>query len=162
MESDPALALTSSSDSSKPQGVQTFDGLRISDLSRTTLLRQMVPEGRILPIEEIAEDVEFLLVETRAYFHAGDDFDAKLRGRLHGLGNAIHDVVIRDGHGRDARLMGQVHDFHRRQAAVGEGGYAGEDRFVPSTGDCFRAAGGTPVKPLRQAQSRLFGRRAVQ
>ena len=90
----------------QPQMVQLFDDARIAPVTARPELCQSAAQRHVFPIQEVAEEVQFVLAVTGTDLDAGDHFNAQACAGLDGLRNAGHDVVIGDGEGADSGLLG--------------------------------------------------------
>ena len=82
---------------------------------------QSVIQPRILPLYAIAEDMEFTIANAGADFHAGNDFNSQLCAGCYGLGNAGHNVVVRNGQCSDLCFVSESYHLNRRETSIGVG-----------------------------------------
>jgi len=104
------------------EGLQPLDDFGIPAVPALPQSGKTLIEGGILPIQKIAQHVEFRVAVPRADFQAGNHFDSELPARCHGFGDGRRDVVIGDREGADTGLVRECDDFAWRQAPVRVGG----------------------------------------
>lgn len=71
-------------------------------------------------LEEIAEEMHFLLVVRHAQFHAGDNFDAVGDSCRERVINSLHGIVVGQRYRVQSHLRRESHQLCRRQHAVGK------------------------------------------
>ena len=93
------------------QLIEALDDLRIAQMAAVAQGLQALRQLRIGPLHKISEDVQFALSEPRTDFNAGHHFDAEFFPDRRRFRNAVDNVVIRNGEGREAGLLGKGHDL---------------------------------------------------
>ena len=101
---------------------ETVDDQWISPMATGPKRRHPFIQDGILPIEKVAENVQFAPSVEGADFDAGDDFDAQFLAGRDGLRDAAGDVVVGNGQRRDPGVVGQLQHFGGCQASIRVGG----------------------------------------
>ena len=100
------------------QGVELGDDLGVAVDPGLFEHRQALVQKAVVVVHEQAQDVHGAAGELGADLHPGDDLHPESLPRGHGLGQAVHGVVVGERHGREAPFFGQTHHLRRRKRAV--------------------------------------------
>ena len=101
------------------QGVELGDDLGVAVDPGLFEHRQALVQMAVVVVHEQAQDVHGAAGEVGADLHPGDDLQPQALPRGHGLGQAVHGVVVGEGHGREAPFFGVAHHLRRRKGTVG-------------------------------------------
>jgi hypothetical protein len=76
----------------------------------------------VVQIKAITEQMQFVALEFRRQFCAGNEFDARRPAGDFHAGAAFHGVMVGQGHRRQAQSLAMRGQFLRRVSAVGKTG----------------------------------------
>ncbi len=100
------------------QGVEFGDDLGVPVDPGLLEHRQALVQQAVVVVHEQAQDVHGAAGELGADLHPGDDLHPELLPRGHGLGQAVHGVVVGKRHGREAPGFSVAHHLRRRERPV--------------------------------------------
>ena len=95
------------------QGVELIDDLGVAVEPGLFEHRQALVQEAVVVIHVQAQDVHGAAGKLGADLHPGNDLEPEGLPRGHGLGQAVHGVVIGEGHGREAPGLGVAHHLRR-------------------------------------------------
>ena len=101
-----------------PRALSLLDDLGVAVDPGLFQHRQALVQQAVVVVHEQAHDVHGAAGKLGADLHPGDDLHPDVLPRGHGLGQAVHGVVVGERHGREAPLLGQAHHLRRRKRAV--------------------------------------------